>query len=47
MLLVGAGLLLKSYARVQNVDPGFDRRNVLTAEVNFRTRNIRQRGSAE
>src|SRR5207249_5061667 len=35
VLLVGAGLLLKSYARVQNIDPGFDRRNVLTAEVNL------------
>src|SRR5438309_3995538 len=33
VLLVGAGLLLKSYARVQNIDPGFDRRNVLTAEI--------------
>ena len=33
VLLVGAGLLLKSYARVQNIDPGFDRRNVLTAEM--------------
>ena len=33
VLLVGAGLLLKSYARVQNIDPGFDRRLVLTAEI--------------
>src|SRR5262249_46515432 len=33
VLLVGAGLLLKSYARVQNTDPGFDRDNILTAEL--------------
>lgn len=35
VLLVGAGLLLKSYARVQNIDPGFDRENVLSAEINL------------
>ena len=35
VLLVGAGLLLKSYARVQNIDPGFDRGNVLTAEIDL------------
>src|ERR1700736_836140 len=33
VLLVGAGLLLKSYACVQNIDPGFDCRNILTAEI--------------
>jgi putative ABC transport system permease protein len=35
VLLVGAGLLLKSYARVQNIDPGFDRHIVLTAEIDL------------
>jgi putative ABC transport system permease protein len=35
VLLVGAGLLFKSYARVQNIDPGFDRQNILTAELDL------------
>jgi predicted permease len=33
VLLIGAGLLLRSFARVQDVAPGFDADRVLTAEL--------------
>jgi putative ABC transport system permease protein len=33
MLLVGSGLLLRSFHRLSNVDPGFDPHNVLTANL--------------
>src|SRR5438309_2533862 len=47
VLLVGAGLLLKSYARVQNIDPGFARRLVLTAEIDLPDTKYPPRGSSD
>jgi predicted permease len=33
MLLIGSGLLIKSFLKIQEVNPGFSTRNVLTAQV--------------
>jgi putative ABC transport system permease protein len=36
ILLAGAGLLLRSFVRLSGIDPGYDYRNAMTAEVTIR-----------
>jgi putative ABC transport system permease protein len=41
ILLVGAGLFVRSFAKLQNVEPGFDPRNVLTMRITLPSEKYR------
>jgi putative ABC transport system permease protein len=42
LLLIGAGLLIRSFANLRAVNPGFDPRNVLTVQVTLTEKNYPQ-----
>jgi putative ABC transport system permease protein len=46
VLLVGAGLMMRSFAKLQSVDPGFDANGVLTARVQLAGERFRASGAA-
>ena len=46
VLLVGAGLLLRSFAALMRTDPGFDPKNVLSARVRLPLERYKDKGTA-
>jgi len=46
VLLIGAGLMLRSFARLQSVDPGFDPNGVLTGRVQLAGERFRASSAA-
>jgi predicted permease len=46
MLLIGAGLLVRSFVRLQNVSPGFDPEGVVSMRLGVSTRSFADRGAS-
>ena len=47
VLLTGAGLLIRSFFPMQQVDPGFDSTNVLTAGLPIADKRLSRSGAAQ